>query len=489
VNGDHVSGSYLTVEKYRPIHDDDTDVGPLRIGCAGVVGDGFHGYIRHVRYWSGARTQTDLRDSMHTSTPMSTTSSFVSNDSSSPSSHATMLVGAWPLSCLDSSSSSSKGNSKGNSEGNSEDIQKSGLRSIVGEVGRYTESIDFKRRRVSVRRRRQGTGSTSLVFNQSKSDSRLKFSDGDATVTCIKNHQYQTAMSSEGFTTGQHYWEIQVEKSASGNSGTYEMFVGVGEDKMSTKNCFVGQQCSSKGRRGWGYYSRGQKYSGSGYSYGTTYGKKGDVIGVLLDMDAGTLGFTVNGKDQGVAFTSIATQRRLYPCVSLYTSGQSVSVLSTSSGARGRDGFFSGLEGVVERAESKISSAASAITSGGGTGGGSGGGSGVSSISSPVSLTSSSSLNANMRRINNESAQYFYHQQYVTWKAIPVPYMDVAPSLELSVHVCSPPPLFTVDERQNNGALYGPQGVDEKLIASSILEANEATLELGGHVGKRIIVR
>ena len=67
--------------------------------------------------------------------------------------------------------------------------------------------------------------------------------------------------------------------------------------------------------------------------------------------------------------------------------------------------------------------------------------------------------------------------------------MDVAPSLELSVHVCSPPPFFTIDERQNNGALYGPQGVDEKLIASSIFEANEATLELGGHVGKRIIVR
>ena len=49
-----------------------------------------------------------------------------------------------------------------------------------------------------------------------------------------------------------------------------------------------------------------------------------------------------------------------YPCVSLYSSGQCVSVLSTNAGIQGgQDGFFSGFEGVVERAESKISAHAS----------------------------------------------------------------------------------------------------------------------------------
>ena len=46
-----------------------SEVGPLRIGCAGVIGEGFQGCVRNVRYWSGARTQTDVRDAMHASTP------------------------------------------------------------------------------------------------------------------------------------------------------------------------------------------------------------------------------------------------------------------------------------------------------------------------------------------------------------------------------------------------------------------------------------
>ena len=63
--------------------------------------------------------------------------------------------------------------------------------------------------------------------------------DNNKTISCTKNHQYQTAIAMEGYATGQHFWEIQIEKSSNGNSGTYEMFVGVGEDKMTTKNSFV----------------------------------------------------------------------------------------------------------------------------------------------------------------------------------------------------------------------------------------------------------
>ena len=75
-------------------------------------------------------------------------------------------------------------------------------------------------------------------------------------------------MALEGFTSGTHYWEIQVDKASSYSSGTHEMFVGVGEFKMLTKNCFVGQQANATGKRGWGYYSRGQKYAGTGTAYG-----------------------------------------------------------------------------------------------------------------------------------------------------------------------------------------------------------------------------
>ena len=492
VNGDHVCCEYLTVEKYRPIPDDESEVGPLRIGCAGVIGEGFQGCVRNVRYWSGARTQTDVRDAMHASTPAivsgdgslsnhhhhnSFNSSEISSEASSSTRHATILIGSWPLCGVDSHGTN-------------------GLRAIVGAPARYTETLDFKRRRVRVSRRLRQMGNGSAIsFHSSKSDSRLKFTDNNKTISCTKNHQYQTAIAMEGYATGQHFWEIQIEKSSNGNSGTYEMFVGVGEDKMTTKNSFVGQQCSSKGRRGWGYYSRGQKYSGSGYSYGTTYGKKGDVIGVMLDMDNGTLGFTVNGKDQGIAFTTLTTSKKLYPCVSLYTNGQSVSVLSTSSGTSGRDGFFSGLEGVVERAESKISTGRGRSNSTN------------NNMASSIAETKDNHISTNKNNKNNNFNKNYKNgkknkntnsaihpnsilQKYVTWDSIPVPYMDVAPSLQLSVHVCQPSPYYQLNERKDEqGTLYSSQGVDETLIATSMLEANETTLELGGAVGKRIIVK
>ena len=56
------------------------------------------------------------------------------------------------------------------------------------------------------------------------------------------------------------------------------------------------------------YYSiTGDKRSGgaSGTSYGATFAQ-GDVIGVALDLDAGTLVFYKNGVSQGTAFTGLS---------------------------------------------------------------------------------------------------------------------------------------------------------------------------------------
>ena len=58
---------------------------------------------------------------------------------------------------------------------------------------------------------------------------------------------------------------------------------------------------------GFGYYgSNGQKYNGSGVSYGATYGS-GDVIGVALNLDDGNIVFYKNGTSQGTAFTGLSS--------------------------------------------------------------------------------------------------------------------------------------------------------------------------------------
>ena len=57
---------------------------------------------------------------------------------------------------------------------------------------------------------------------------------------------------------------------------------------------------------GYGYYTNGSKYNNaSAVSYGATF-TTNDVIGVALDLDAGTLTFYKNGVSQGTAFTGLS---------------------------------------------------------------------------------------------------------------------------------------------------------------------------------------
>lgn len=54
-------------------------------------------------------------------------------------------------------------------------------------------------------------------------------------------------------------------------------------------------------------------YHGNGY-YGEPFGR-GDVIGVLLDMDVGSVTYFKNGKNLGVCFTGLPRNQKLYPAV------------------------------------------------------------------------------------------------------------------------------------------------------------------------------
>ena len=116
-------------------------------------------------------------------------------------------------------------------------------------------------------------------------------SDGNL-VADNNSGSYRTTRSTFYLKTGKWYWEVTIVN-AGGSSGSG--LVGVaGKD-------YVG---GSGSRRA--YSSNGQKYIGSGSSYGATW-TTNDVIGVALDLDIGTLTFYKNNVSQGVAFTDMLT--------------------------------------------------------------------------------------------------------------------------------------------------------------------------------------
>jgi len=104
---------------------------------------------------------------------------------------------------------------------------------------------------------------------------------------------WTTALSTIGMQTGKWYFEATM-------TSTGEQMVGVANTSFTTST-YLGANTNS-----WAYYSSGVKYTNAGASsYGASY-TNGDVIGVALDIDAGTVTFYKNGSSQGQAFSGLA---------------------------------------------------------------------------------------------------------------------------------------------------------------------------------------
>jgi hypothetical protein len=132
------------------------------------------------------------------------------------------------------------------------------------------------------------------TWNPSDKHASLTLSNGNLTATHNPvGTNWFSARSTAGKAAGKWYWEASF-------SGTTSAVFGIGTS-AHTLASFPGN-----GAAGRGYYGpNGQKFVGNTPSaYGASYAA-GDVVGVALDMDAGTVEFFKNGVSQGVAFTGL----------------------------------------------------------------------------------------------------------------------------------------------------------------------------------------
>ena len=114
--------------------------------------------------------------------------------------------------------------------------------------------------------------------------------------------------------SGKWYWEVTK------NSTTFYSMYGVATSAANFSEPYTAPNES------WTYISdSGNKFGdgsgGAGTSYGATF-TNGDVIGVALDMDAGTLVFYKNGTSQGTAFSTLSGET-VFPWVHLNVNGDS----------------------------------------------------------------------------------------------------------------------------------------------------------------------
>jgi len=126
--------------------------------------------------------------------------------------------------------------------------------------------------------------------------------------TTTTSGAWKNAQGTIGVTSGKWYWECTM-------SGTQFFSVGVGL-REGIANEYPASQSTA-----WIYDGRGYKNgNNTQISYGTTF-TGGDIIGVALDMDAGTLTFYKNGVSQGVAFSTGLAGNLIFPHVGVYANG------------------------------------------------------------------------------------------------------------------------------------------------------------------------
>lgn len=156
----------------------------------------------------------------------------------------------------------------------------------------------------------------SLVFDRKRCrSSLLTISPDDLSVVYSGHEIWKTVFGTVCCSTGVTSWQIRIEKSSS----SY-LFVGVASHRASVDS-FLGADEHS-----WGYIGDKALYYQRNRvkSYGEGFGE-GDIIGVRVDSENGTLSFSKNGVDLGIAFENIVGE--VYPAVSFHSRHQKVSMI------------------------------------------------------------------------------------------------------------------------------------------------------------------
>jgi SPRY domain len=155
----------------------------------------------------------------------------------------------------------------------------------------------------------------SFTFDPLKCGPDIHLGEGNLKASYGGDDNWSTLLGSQPFSAGKAGWEIRVT-----HSSTAYLFVGVATSEADL-NTFLGG-CSN----GWGFIGEQALYHSrenvKGYGEAFT---AGDFIGVSLDFHLGTLSFSRNGKQLGVAFDKICGE--LYPAVAFYNVGQELEII------------------------------------------------------------------------------------------------------------------------------------------------------------------
>jgi hypothetical protein len=128
-------------------------------------------------------------------------------------------------------------------------------------------------------------------------ESRVKLSEGGAVATQHTNNQeHSLTTTGTELTEGRHYWEVELIS----NENMSALFVGISRPNLYPTGRYYQRDCTD----GWFIYGYNGALYGNGKHFKDKAGsyKRGDRVGVLLNLENGSLRFFKNGVQHGPGF-------------------------------------------------------------------------------------------------------------------------------------------------------------------------------------------
>jgi len=130
---------------------------------------------------------------------------------------------------------------------------------------------------------------TYATWDQSGTGSGVQLSNGNLTVS-LGGEFVKSTISK---ITGKHYWELHID------SIQIDVAIGIGARSSSGVD-----PTYTVGWTSLGEHESWKILNGNAQVYGDLYGA-GDIVGVALDLDIGTIEYFLNGVSQGVAYSNL----------------------------------------------------------------------------------------------------------------------------------------------------------------------------------------
>jgi hypothetical protein len=133
-------------------------------------------------------------------------------------------------------------------------------------------------------------------------------------------------------TEGKHYWEVELKSESLAESMSL-IFVGISRPNLDPRKCYYGNHSTD----GWFIRASMGALNGNGKFHSNEAGdyEQGDRVGVLLDLDNGSLRFFKNGVAHGPGYPAGSVTGPVVAAVHMYDTYDSVRLLPDAEAPAG----------------------------------------------------------------------------------------------------------------------------------------------------------